>query len=379
MIAGVPMQLSDGEFMGRAIRVAQVGKTRSAPNPWVGCVVVSEGAIIGEGATHAPGGPHAEIGALAAAGDRARGATAYVTLEPCSHFGRTPPCVDALIAAGVKRVVTGIEDPDPLVAGEGHARLRAAGLDVTEGVGAAAVRSDLAPYVHQRKTGRAFCLCKTAASLDGRTAAADGSSQWITGTEARADAHRLRAESQAVVVGSYTAITDRPSLTARDIDPLPLTQPVRVLIDAKGRVSAEGPLFDTALARTLVITTDASTSRRREEWGETGAAVEVVDTGPLGRGVDLRAMLQILVERFGVIQAMIEGGARLHGALIAEGLVDRMVSYVAPVIIGDGGMPMLGFAGAETIAGALRWSLVDVARFGEDVRLTFEPPTVAVD
>jgi len=364
---------TDGELMERARVLGLDARLRTPPNPWVGCVIVSGGEIVGEGATRPPGGPHAEVEALVAAGARARGATAYLTLEPCAHHGRTPPCADALIDAGIRRVVTAIEDPDPAVAGAGHARLRAGGIEVVVGVEATGVAEDLAPYLHQRRTGRAFCLCKTAMSLDGRTAAADGSSQWITGPEARADGHRLRAESQAVVVGPLTARHDRPSLTARDLEPAPPRQPLRVLLDAAGHVEVAGPLFDPRLAPTLVVTTGASPVAAREAWATAGVDVVVVGSGPRGRGVDLVATLELLATERGVLQAMVEGGGRLHGALVAEGLVDRLVAYVAPVILGEQGLAVFGFDGPATLADAQRWQVTDCTRLGQDVRLTFDP------
>ena len=224
----------DDEAMAQALAVSAVARRRSAPNPWVGCVLVRDGEVVGEGATQPPGGAHAETGALAQAGDRARGATAYVTLEPCSHHGRTPPCADALIAAGVCRVVAALVDPDPSVAGAGFARLRAAGVDVVTGVGAAEVARDLAPYLRHRRTGRPLVVAKIATSLDGRVAAADGSSQWLTSGAALADAHELRADSQAVVVGAGTAIADQPTLTARGVAVAPEHPPLRVVLDAQG-------------------------------------------------------------------------------------------------------------------------------------------------
>ena len=249
---------TDEELMATATDLAEHARSLTPPNPWVGCVLVRDGEIVGTGATGPyPGGPHAEVAALADAGDRARGATAYVTLEPCDHHGNTPPCSEALIAAGSPASPIALEDPDPRVAAAGSTGSAAAGIPVAIGVGADAVAQSLAPYLHQRRTGRAFALLKTAMSLDGRTAAADGSSQWITGVEARADAHRWRAESQAVVVGPGTARADRPRLTVRDDDQPVVRQPLRVLLDAHGRVPAEGPLFDPSLAPTLVITTAA--------------------------------------------------------------------------------------------------------------------------
>src|SRR4051794_4257601 len=207
--------MDDSEAMDRAIALASAVRTRTSPNPWVGCVLVTRDGAVFEGATAPPGGPHAEVVALAAAGPRTRGATVFTTLEPCAHHGRTPPCADALVSAGVARVVVGITDPDPHVAGQGIARLQAAGIETTVGVRAEAVEEQLAAYLTHRRTGRPHVVLKLAPPLDGRPAAADGSSQWITGPEARADAHRLRAESDAVLVGAGTVRADDPSLTVR--------------------------------------------------------------------------------------------------------------------------------------------------------------------
>ena len=358
--------------MGRALEVGEAGRRTTPPNPWVGCVLVRDGEIVGEGSTAAPGGPHAEAVALAAAGERARGATAVVTLEPCSHTGRTGPCADALLAAGVARVVVALEDPDEHVRGTGIARLREQGVVVDVGPGATEATRSLAPYLHHRRTGRAYCLVKTATSLDGRTAAADGSSRWITGAAARADAHELRADSQAVVVGSETALVDRPSLTPRAVTEPVAHPPLRVVLDARGRVPAVGPLFETSLAPTLVLTTDAAASATVDAWRAAGAKVETLRRGPGGSGVDLTAALDVLGSH-GVLQAMVEGGATLHGALLDAQLADRMVVYAAPVVLGPDGRAAFAGRGPATVAAAPHWTMISARRFGDDVRLEYEP------
>jgi diaminohydroxyphosphoribosylaminopyrimidine deaminase/5-amino-6-(5-phosphoribosylamino)uracil reductase len=368
---GGRIDVNDGAAMERAVTLAAAARTVAPPNPWVGCVLVRDGSIVGQGATEAPGGPHAEAAALNEAGDRARGATAFVTLEPCSHHGRTAPCADALIAAGVTRVVAALEDPDPRVAGAGLARLRDAGIVTEVGLGAETVRRQLAPYLHHRLTGRAYCVLKTAVSIDGRIAGADRLSQWITGNAARADAHRLRAESNAIVVGAGTAIADHPALTVRGVDP-PVRPPLRVVLDGRGRVTVKSPLADVALAPTLVITTAAAPREYVKQWLATGADIEEVATGPNGTGVDLHAVLEILGAR-DVVQALVEGGATIAGALLDTNLVNRLVTYVGGVTLGENGLPM-ATGGPPTLAGAPRWKLTDVSQVGEcDARLDWEP------
>jgi diaminohydroxyphosphoribosylaminopyrimidine deaminase / 5-amino-6-(5-phosphoribosylamino)uracil reductase len=365
------VKATDSDLIARAVALGEHGRRSASPNPWVGCVIVDhQGAIAGEGWHQRPGTPHAEAHALDAAGERARNGTAYVTLEPCAFQGRTPPCADALIAAGVRRVVVALEDPDTRVAGRGFARLRAAGLDVEVGPGATSARRSLAPYLHHRRTGRAWCLVKTAMSLDAKTAAADGSSRWITGVAARADAHRLRAESQAVVIGAGTALADHPSLTARDVVPPVDRQPLRVLLDARGRVPPSGPLFDPALAPTLVVTTDAVPPETADGWRAAGAKVETVPEA-VG-GVDLGATLELLA-RHGVVTALFEGGSTLHGALLAAGLVDRLVAYVSPKVLGPGGLPAFRAPGVDSIADAEAWRLLSATPIDDDVRLDYEP------
>lgn len=323
--------------MRRAIELAAGVRRTTSPNPWVGSIVEPGGF---EGATAPPGGPHAEVEALRAAGGAARGATLYVTLEPCAHHGRTPPCVDAIVDAGISRVVVGIEDPDERVRGAGIRALRAAGVAVDVGVCADAVRAQLAPYLKHRATGRPWVVLKLAATLDGRTAAPDGSSRWITGDAARADAHRLRAESDAVIVGAGTVRADDPALTVRD-SPGSVTErnggddPLRVVL---GRAPA-GARVQPAL----------------ELQGDLGGVLD-----ELGRR--------------GVLQAMVEGGATVAGDFHRAGLVDRYVLYLAPALFGgDDARPLFSGAGAPTIAEVWRGQIVSVERLGEDVRIECSP------
>jgi len=317
--------------MGRAVELAASARRRTSPNPWVGCVIVTADGAVYEGATQPPGGAHAEIEALAGAGDAARGATLYCTLEPCCFHGRTPPCTEAVIAAGIAKVVVAVEDPDPRVAGEGVAALRAAGIDVEVGPGAADVRAQLAPYFKHRRTGRPWVVLKLAATLDGRTAAPDGTSQWITGEPARADAHRLRAESDAVLVGAGTVRVDDPSLTVRLADG---DDPRRVVL---GKAPAGAKVLP---------------------------ALEM--EGPL------EGVLDDLGSQ-GVLQLLVEGGATVAHAFHAAGLVDRYVLYLAPALFGgDDASGLFTGAGAPTMAELWRGRLVDVRRLGDDIRVELE-------
>jgi diaminohydroxyphosphoribosylaminopyrimidine deaminase/5-amino-6-(5-phosphoribosylamino)uracil reductase len=356
---------SDAEraAMRRAVVLSLRALGATSPNPPVGAVVLdAAGAVAGEGWTRPPGGPHAEVAALRAAGERARGGTAVVTLEPCRHTGRTGPCTDALLAAGVARVVVACPDPTP-EAGEGAAVLRAAGVDVETGVLTDEVaRGPLEPWLTSRRTGRPFVTWKYAASLDGRSAAGDGTSRWITGELSRADVHRLRAEADAVVAGVGTVLADDPLLDARTADEH-VVQPLRVVVDTCGRT----PLTARALAGpqpALVVTgpllDDPGYPRRRE-----------VARGEDGR-VDLPALLALLQDEHGVVSVLLEGGPGLAGAFVRQGLVDRVVAYVAPTLLGAG-PAALGDTGVGTISAAHRLSLDDVTRTGEDVRLVLRP------
>lgn len=328
----------DGVWMAEAIAAAATVRTTTAPNPWVGAVVVPAGdEPAAVGATQPPGGPHAEIVALDLAGPTAAGATLYVTLEPCSHQGRTPPCVDAIIAAGVTRVVVGVLDPDPHVSGRGIERLQAAGVEVVTGVAAADVESQLAPYLKHRRTGRPYVVLKLAATLDGRIAAPDGSSRWITGPAARLDTHRLRAESDAIAVGAGTVRADDPALTVRD---RPGRDPLRVVL---GRAPAEARVHPAL-----------------ELTGEVGAVLDQLGAR-------------------GVLQLMVEGGATVAGRFHAAGLVDRYVIYLAPAFLGgDDGVPMFAGPGAPTMASLWRGRITEVRRLGDDLCVELVPGSDAL-
>jgi diaminohydroxyphosphoribosylaminopyrimidine deaminase/5-amino-6-(5-phosphoribosylamino)uracil reductase len=328
--------MNDMEHMRRALAQAETVRSTTAPNPWVGSVVVPpdsdpDGAIVFAGATAPPGGPHAEVTALAAAGEAAQGSTLYVTLEPCAHHGRTPPCTDAIIAAGVSRVVVGIEDPDEQVAGRGIAALRAAGLEVTVGVAADEVAEQLAPYRKHRATGKPWVVLKMAASLDGRSAAPDGTSRWITGEAARQDVHRLRASSDAVLVGAGTVRADDPALTVRLDDGVEREQPLRVVL------------------------------------GRAPAAAKVRPALELSG--DLGDILNELGRR-GVLRLLVEGGASVAHDFHTAGLVDRYVLYLAPVLFGgDDGRPIFAGPGAGTIGDVWKGRIVSIEQLGEDLRV----------
>jgi diaminohydroxyphosphoribosylaminopyrimidine deaminase / 5-amino-6-(5-phosphoribosylamino)uracil reductase len=364
--------VDDRDLMLRALAAAHLARRHVAPWPHVGAALLTGSGVVSAATGPYPIGPHAEVAALGLVAD-ARGATLATTLEPCDHHGNTPPCTAAILAAGVRRVVVGVLDPDPKVAGRGVARLRAAGVEVDVGVEAHAVECQLGAYLHHRRTGRARCVLKVATSLDGRIAASDGSSRWITGPSARADSHELRADCQAIVVGSGTAIADDPSLTVRDAEPpLPLRSPLRVLLDARGRVPVGGRLADLALAPTLVVLTQRAPTDVARAWRDVGADVEYVGhvEGAQGSGVDLHAVLDLLGGR-GVLQAMVEGGAYLHGALLAEGLADRIVAYIGNTLLGSTGLAAYGLPGIATIADAPRWRLIEARPLGDDVRLEY--------
>jgi diaminohydroxyphosphoribosylaminopyrimidine deaminase/5-amino-6-(5-phosphoribosylamino)uracil reductase len=312
--------VDDEAYLERALGLAERGRGLTSPNPLVGAVVVAGGRIRGEGFHEGPGRPHAEIVALEEAGDDARGATLYTTLEPCDHFGRTPPCTQTIARAGVARVVSAMGDPNPIVDGRGFAALTTVGIEVRTGVLAQEATRLNEAYVKHVRTGLPFVTWKMAASLDGKVASRDGTSRWITGEAARADVHRLRAAADAILVGAGTALVDDPSLTVRDPG-YRGRAPLRVLVDARGRVPETGDLFDGA-APTMVATTSLAPRERTEAWRARGA--EVVEYEPEGGGVPLPQLLSDLGKR-GVQGVLLEGGPTLAWSMVEDRAVDKVV------------------------------------------------------
>lgn len=334
---------ADAAAMRRAVVLATAGLATTTPNPSVGAVVLdAAGRPVGEGRTQPPPGQHAEVQALAAAGERARGGTMVVTLEPCAHSGRTGPCTSALLAAGVRRVVYALADPDP-AAGGGAQLLAAAGVEVAAGLLAAEASRVTGMWCTAVRLGRPFVTLKLATSLDGRAAAADGTSQWITSAQSRADAHRLRAQTDAVLAGVGTVLADNPSLTARRPDGSLLSrQPLRVVLDRSGRTPPSARVRDGG-APTLLLAAEQPAEALTELYRR-----------------DVRMVL-------------VEGGPTVASAFLAAGLVDRIVGYLAPVLLGGDGLAVLPGVHVPTLAAAGRWQLYDVARCGPDVRVELDP------
>lgn len=351
-------------YMQRALELAESVLGSTSPNPNVGCVIVRDGRIAGEGATQPPGGPHAEVMALRQAGDAARGATAYVTLEPCSHVGRTPPCAGALIEAGVAGVQVALIDPDPNVAGSGVEKLRAARIDVTIGDGEVESAKLLEAYLKHRATGLPFVIAKFAATLDGKIAASSGDSRWVAGAEARAWAHGFRARVDAIMCGVNNVLLDDPQLTARPGGVAAERQPLRIVADSRGRTPLGAKVLGPG-GKTLVATTDASPSAWRDEIAAASAEVCVLPADANGR-VDMPSLLRELGGR-GVLSLLVEGGGVLHGSLFEAKLVDKVHAIIAPKIVGGSAYPAVAGAGVARMADAITLRDVEVLRLGTDV------------
>ena len=373
----VPFSAEDHRHMVRALRLAELGLYTTDPNPRVGCVLVRDGRVIGEGWHRRAGDAHAERIALDAAGEAAQGATAYVTLEPCSHHGRTPPCAQALVDAGVARVVAAMPDPNPLVAGGGLAMLREAGIDAATGLLQADAESLNPGFLKRMRDGRPYVRCKLAMSLDGRTAMASGESQWITGEAARLDVQRLRARSSAILTGVGTVLADDPSMTVRlPLAQLPgvdegeqLRQPLRVVLDTRLRILPRAKMLSLP-GETLVACGEGASAETEEELRAAGA--DVVRLPQLGGRIDLAALLAMLAGR-GINELMIESGATLAGGALQASLVDELIVYVAPNLMGDAARGLVSLPGLERLTERVDLRFVDVRRVGDDLRIVLQP------
>lgn len=358
------MSGDDSRFMALALMLGRRGQGRCWPNPAVGCVIVREGRIVGRGTTGAGGRPHAERVALDRAGPAARGATAYVSLEPCAHHGQTPPCAEALIGAGVARVVVAVRDTDPRVAGRGLALLRAAGVEVSEGILAEEAAADLAGFLRRADGGRPWLTLKLASSFDGRIATASGESRWITGGQARAWVHGLRARHDAVLVGAGTARADDPMLTVRGLGVVP--QPVRVVVSRRLELPPDGRLARSAAEVPLWLChgPDANAARRAQ-WQALGARLVPCALSPGGQ-VDPESLCDALGQA-GLTRIFCEGGATLAASLISAGLVDELIGFTAGLVLGAEGLPAVGAMGISALDEAARFRLAEVRRIGGDV------------
>ena len=365
MIYSMDFSAEDFQFMARALRLAERGLYTTTPNPRVGCVLVKDAKIVGEGWHERAGGPHAEVVALTAAGTDAEGATAYVSLEPCSHHGRTPPCTDALIAAKVVRVVAAMQDPNPQVSGGGIANLRAAGIIAEAGVLENEARELNIGFVSRMTRARPWMRVKIAASLDGKTALKNGVSQWVTGPDARRDGHHWRARSCAVMTGIGTLRDDDPQLTVRDI--ATSRQPLRIVVDSRLRITPEAKLLDGGAVLVATAVQDAAKARALEAKG----AAVVVLPNPEGK-VDLLRLTQHLAG-LGINEVLVEAGMNLNSALLRARVVDELLIYLAPHLLGDAARGMLDLGELTEMDRRLQLNIQETRMIGPDLRILVRP------
>ncbi|QNH66332.1 bifunctional diaminohydroxyphosphoribosylaminopyrimidine deaminase/5-amino-6-(5-phosphoribosylamino)uracil reductase RibD [Proteus vulgaris] len=368
--------LHDEHYMRRAIELAALGRFTTSPNPNVGCVIVKEGEIIGEGYHHHAGGPHAEVNALKMAGDKAKGATAYVTLEPCSHFGKTPPCADALINAGVKRVVAAMQDPNPQVAGRGLHKLLSAGIDVSHGVLMQEAEKLNVGFFKRMRTGFPYIQLKLGASLDGKTALASGESQWITSKASRRDVQNFRAQASAILTTSATVLADNPSMNVRwdelsdEIKALypeeTLRQPIRIVADSQNRVTEHHKITQIEGECWL-----ARTKSQPADWQGNVSEI-LLPTNGKNSGVDLVLLMMQLCKR-NINTVWVESGAHFAAALLEAGLVDELIIYIAPKILGNDARGLFALSPLSSLSEAPEFTVDSLQQIGSDIRVCLKP------
>lgn len=372
---------SDIFYMQKALELAKKGLYSTKPNPAVGCVLVKDGIIVGEGWHQKAGQPHAERVALASAGNKAQGATAYVTLEPCSHFGRTPPCADGLIEAKVARVVVAMRDPNPLVSGQGIKRIEDAGIDVLVGVLEEDAKAINLGFIRKMEKQLPFVRLKMASSLDGRTAMNNGESHWITGEESRKEVHKMRAQSGALITGIGTVLADNPSLTVRltdqELAELNLSQdnchPIRIVLDPNLSMPTDAKMLSLP-GRTILMTSKETTDRSPELVEMFyNHGVELVAVSAQDDRLDIESILRYLAEVEDVNDVMVESGAIVAGAFMQSGLVNELHSFIAPSLMGNTAKPMFVLPGIESMDQKMNFKIQSMDRFGEDIRLILVP------
>lgn len=353
-------------WMNLAVQLAKATTGQTSPNPMVGAVVVKDNRLIGTGAHLRAGTPHAEVHALRMAGDEAKESTIYVTLEPCNHFGRTPPCTEKIIESGVKRVVIGSGDPDQLVAGKGIARLKEAGIEVIEDIHIQECLDLNEAYFYHRKTGMPFVTLKTATTLDGKIATQSGDSRWITGVESRAFVHQLRHEQDAILVGANTVIVDDPELTTRLLDGNG-NHPIRIILDSKLSTPLTAKILNTTQVSTWIFTTDAKDSFKEAAFQEAG--VQVFSTGS-GPRVNIEQMLKILGSK-GVLSLLVEGGGEVNASMLRGNYVHKMIAFLAPKLLGGSASPSsIGGISPAKMTDALQLHRISWRQYGEDLCIT---------
>lgn len=366
--------MKDRDYMRIALDLAAMAKGKTNPNPLVGAVIVKDGRIIGHGAHLKAGEPHAEVHAFRMAGDAAEGATLYVTLEPCSHHGRTPPCADLVVKSKVKRAVVAMEDPNPVVAGRGIARLRDAGIEVEVGVLEAEARRLNERFVWNITQNKPFVEVKTAMTLDGKIAAHTGDSRWVTGPESREAVHRLRDEVDGILVGIGTVLADDPELTTRLPEGETGQNPTRVILDRRLRIPETAKVLDVSVAPTVLVAAEGADAGKKARLQARG--VQVVTAPEAEQGLDLHAVLEVLYEN-GVTHLLVEGGAQINGAFLQAGLINKVRSFIAPKLIGGAEAPTpFGGSGFANMSEAVELTDIAVEQYGQDICVVGYPQQV---